>query len=265
MGAVPRTVVLAIDVSASMQANDIDPTRLSRGTQVARELLAFPARANVGVLLFSGRGYTLAHPTEDLSAVDFLIQGVGPTVTSPQDPGSMLSAAIIEATRLLEEGAQGGGERALILVSDGESGEAETEVMAAVRETASQGVLVHAIGVGTLTGGQIPVVGGSGETGGFVLDANGAPAVSRLQAPLLQRIATEGGGEYAHSDEEEALGRLKRVFQVSGSSTETAAAVEGPGLILLLTAMSLLLVLLDSVLDVLDRGRSLVSVSRRLE
>ena len=261
-GAGPRTVMVVIDVSASMQASDVAPTRLSRGTQVARELFASPASANVGVLLFAGERYALAHPTEDLSAVDFLIQGVVPTLTSPQDPGSMLSTAILEAALLLEEGAQSGGERAIILISDGESGEAEAEVIAAVREAASQGVLVHAIGVGTLAGGEIPVVGGSGQTAGFVLDANGAPAVSRLQAPLLQRIAAEGGGEYAHSEEEEGLQRLRRVFQ-SASQNEMTASFAGINLILLLTAVSLVLVFLDSVLEVLARGRGLLSRSRR--
>jgi Ca-activated chloride channel family protein len=263
-GPVPGTIIVAIDVSASMQANDVVPTRLSRGTQVARELLSSPAGGNVGVLLFAGQGYTLAHPTEDLNAVDFLIQGVGPTVASPQDPGSMLSTAILEAARLLEEGAQGGTERAIVLISDGESGEAEVEVMAAVRETASQGIVVHTIGVGTLTGGEIPVAGGSGEVAGFVLEANGAPAVSRMQAPLLQRIAAEGGGEYAHSDDREALERLRRVFQLAAVSTEPAGPVTGIDMILLLTSVSLVLVLLDSVLEVLDRGRSLISGSRKV-
>jgi Ca-activated chloride channel family protein len=264
-GVIRRNAILAIDVSASMQANDVIPSRLSRATQVARELLAPPANANVGVLLFAGQGYTFAHPSEDLRAVDFLIQGVGPTVVSPQDPGSMLSTAILEAARLLELGARNGGERAIILISDGESGEAEAEVVAAVREATSQGVVVHAIGVGTLTGGEIPIGGGSGETSGFVLDAAGTPVVSRLQTPLLQRIAGEGGGEYAHSEDEEALESLRRVFQVSGGgSAETPASVAGPDLILLFTAVSLLLVFVDSVLEALDRGRSLISGSRRL-
>jgi Ca-activated chloride channel family protein len=236
---------------------------LSRGTQVASELLASSESANVGLLIFAGQGYALAHPTEDLSAVDFLIHGVDSTVASTRDPGTMLSTAIIEAAGLLEEGAEDGGERAIILITDGESGEAETEVMAAVRETASQGIVVHTVGVGTLTGGEIPAVGSSAEMGGFVLDATGTPAVSRLQAPLLQRIAAEGGGEYAHSDDTEALERLRRVFQLSAVSTETAESIAGLDLILLLTSVSLFLVLLDSVLEVLDRGRSLVSGSRK--
>lgn len=248
------TVVVAIDVSASMQANDVLPSRLSQGIQVARDLVAPPANANVGVLLFAGHGYPLAHPTDDLSAVDFLMQGVGPSVSSPQDPGSMLSSAIIEAAMLLEEGTPGGGERSIILISDGESGEAEAEVLAAVRETASQGIRVHAVGVGTLTGGQIPAARASGQLAGFVLESNGAPAVSRLQAPLLQSIADEGGGAYAHFEETGDLERLRRMLQSTGPSSATAT-LASRDLTLLLTAVSLLLVVLDSVLEILDRRR----------
>jgi Ca-activated chloride channel family protein len=252
--AVRGTVVVAIDISASMQANDVVPSRLSQGIQVARELVAPPANANVGVLLFAGQGYPLAHPTDDLTAVDFLMQGVGPTVSSPQDPGSMLSSAILDAARLLEEGTPGGGERSIILISDGESGEAEAEVLAAVREAVAQDVRVHVVGVGTLTGGEIPAAGGSEQLAGFVLDANGAPAISRLQEPLLQTIADEGGGDYAHAEEAGDLERLRRMLQSTGPSSATAT-LASRDLTLLLTALSLLLVIVDSVLEILDRGK----------
>ena len=252
--AVRGTVVVAIDVSASMQANDVLPSRLSQGIQIARELIAPPANANVGVLLFAGHGYPLAHPTDDLDAVDFLMEAVGPSVSSPQDPGSMLSSAIFEATRLLEEGTPGGGDRSIVLITDGESGDAEAEVLAAVRETASQGVRVHTVGVGTLTGGQMPAAGGSGQLAGFLLDANGAPAVSRLQEPLLQSIADEGGGAYAHFEEAGDLEDVRRVLQSYGPEAATAS-LASRDLTLILTAISLVLVLLDSVLEIRDRGR----------
>jgi Ca-activated chloride channel family protein len=252
--AVRGTVVVAIDVSASMQANDVLPSRLSQAIRVARELVAPPANANVGVLLFAGQGYPLAHPTEDLRALDFLMQGVGPSVSSPQDPGSMLSTAILDAERLLDEGTPGGGERSIILISDGESGEAEAEVLAAVREAAARDVRVHTVGVGTPAGGEIPAARGSGQLAGFVLDANGAPAVSRLQEPLLQRIADEGGGDYAHSDETGDVQRLRRMLQSTGPGSATAT-LASRDLTLLLTALSLVLVVLDSLLELLDRGR----------
>ena len=150
-----KRVILAIDVSASMQAADVAPTRLALAVEVAGELLDALEDHRVGLLLFAGTGYPLAPPTHDHKALRFLLEGVTPTIASAYDPGSLLSVGIEEGVALLERQAlvtveTGGpavgagqpaqepvGERLIVLIADGETGENEEGVSRAV-ETARE-------------------------------------------------------------------------------------------------------------------------------
>lgn len=254
----PRTsVVLAIDVSASMQATDLFPTRLAQAVQIAGEVLERAEGTRVGLLLFAGKGYTLAPPTEDIEALTFLLRGVTPTIVSAQDPGSLLSAGIQDATTLLS--AQDGmGARAVVLISDGEAGEANEEIMAAVRDARADGVSVHTVGVGTLQGGEMLLPRGTYQMGGLVLDITGAPGISRLQEPLLQRIAQEGGGEYARAEDSAALRRMYRALQPGVQQQMVGPYLAGSDLTFVLASAGLLLLLLDSLLEAPVRGRRMI-------
>jgi Ca-activated chloride channel family protein len=110
-GPPPKDVVIAIDVSASMQAVDVPPTRLGRAVDVARELMdELGDEHRVGLLLYAGAGYPLAPPTHDHEALRFLLSGVVPTIASAQDPGSLISVGLKEGVALLEHVPAQGGE-----------------------------------------------------------------------------------------------------------------------------------------------------------
>jgi Ca-activated chloride channel family protein len=201
------SVVLGVDVSASMQSGDVSPTRLNQAVEAADEFLARASGARVGLLLFAAKGYVLAPPTEDLSALRALLSGVAPTTASAQDPGSLLSAGIRDAGVLLSQEALSD-ERMIVLISDGEAGEPDADVSAAVAAVTSEGVSVHTIGVGTRRGGEIRLPADAFREAGPVLDVTGSPAVSRLQDAVLRRVAREGGGRYLHADDAGALRRF---------------------------------------------------------
>ena len=132
------SAVIAVDVSVSMQAADVRPTRLARAVEAAEALLGGLEGTKVGLVLFAGGGYTLTPPTDDPEVAAFFLEGIGPTVMSFQDPGSLLTAGIGEAARLLiSEGASA--ESGIILITDGESGESEEAVLEAVRTVAARG------------------------------------------------------------------------------------------------------------------------------
>ena len=248
----PNAVVLAIDVSASMQAADIEPTRLARAAVIAREFLERAEGTRVGLILFAGKGYTIAPPTEDLAVLEFLLQGVAPTTASAQDPGSLLSAGIRHAATLLS--AQlGSEERAIVLLTDGEAGEADSEAMAAVHEATDQGITLHAIGIGTPRGGEMSLRRGTADTGGPVLDRTGNPGVSRLQEPLLRELAQEGGGAYAAGEDAAGLRGIYRTVRPTLGGTSGGAVVVGVDLTLLLIGGSLLLLLLEGLIDAWTR------------
>ena len=102
-GPPPKDVVIAIDVSASMQAGDVPPTRLARAVEVGQGLMeAIGDEHRVGLLLYAGTGYPIAPPTHDHGAMRFILSGVVSTIASAQDPGSLLSVGLSEGVALLQ-------------------------------------------------------------------------------------------------------------------------------------------------------------------
>lgn len=201
----PRRIVLAVDVSASMQALDTAPTRLARGLEVARELIGRLEGDEIGLLLFAGTPYPIAPPTSDHEALDYFLTALGPAMASAHDPGSLLAVGIREGAALA-----GGAEteRFVVLIGDGETREPEGMLLAAAEASLAQGTRIHAIGVGTPGGGEMVMPQATYQFGGPVVDETGAPVVSRMNGQLLESVAAAGGGGYARADDAAALEAL---------------------------------------------------------
>ena len=267
-----KSVILAIDVSASMQAADVAPTRLARAVEVAGELLDALEDHRVGLLLFAGTGYPIAPPSHDHQALRFLMEGVTPTIASAYDPGSLLSVAIEEGVSLLERRAplaveadplavgadpvaqERAGERLIVLVTDGETGESDEDVSRAVEVAVEAGIGIHTIGVGTEQGAGMIIPASAYQFGGPVLDVTGAPSTSRLREPPLRDVAAAGGGRYANARSGAQLRALTGELQASGSIPEQNPDDERPGwarydLPFLLGLGALVLILIESLLD----------------
>ena len=267
-----KRVILAIDVSASMQAADVAPTRLARAVELAGELLDALEDHRVGLLLFAGTGYSIAPATHDHQALRFFLEGVTPTIASAYDPGSLLSAGIEEGVSLLErqvplavemDGPAVGsdpvahepeGERLIVLVTDGETGENDEDVSRAVEMALEAGIGIHTIGVGTERGAGMIIPAGLYQFGGPVLDVTGAPSTSRLREPPLRDLAAAGGGRYANASSGAQLRALTGELLASGPISEQNADDEVPGwarydLPFLLGVGALLLILSESLLD----------------
>lgn len=260
-----RSVVLAIDVSASMQAVDVSPTRLAQVVQVARELLATLERDRVGLLLFAGAAYPLAPPTRDHEALDYLLRGLTPTIASFADPGTLVSVGIHEALRLFGDEGEHDGGRSIIVIGDGEAGEAEAAVTAAVEAAVAEGIVVHAIGIGTERGAGMVPPKGSYRAGRRILDARGAPAVSRLRVPLLRRIAEAGGGGYAAATDAAGLRSVHSAFEAPVREPvlqEAPPIWAGLDLTFYLALATLLCLLIESLLDVRLPGTAVVPARR---
>lgn len=268
-----KSVILAIDVSASMQATDVAPTRLARAVEVAGELLDALEDHRVGLLLFAGTGYPIAPPTRDHQALRFLLEGVTPTIASAWDPGSLLSAGIEEGVALLERqtlltvepdgpavdadpvAQEREGERLIVLLTDGEAGENDEDVSRAVEAAVEAGIGIHTIGVGTEQGAGMIIPTNAYQFGGPVLDATGAPSTSRLREPPLRALAAAGGGRYANAGSGAQLRALTGDLQTSESISERNPDEETPGwarydLPFLLGLGALVLILIESLLDV---------------
>ena len=272
-------VIIALDVSASMQAADVSPTRLASAVGIAQGLLDRLEDHRVGLLLFAGTSYPLAPPTHDHEALRFLLRGVTPTIASALDPGTRLSVAIEEAIVLLEREARvvaatrgepfavqpagAVGARHLVLIGDGDSGENDEEVEGAVEAASEADVEIHTVGIGTAVGAGMLMPVGTYQLGGPVLDASGARAVSRMQESLLRDVASRAGGQYADGGNQGALRQLgetlaEPVDDVDPRSSEEAPLLGRYDLPFVIGLVALVLVLMESLLDVgLPRRRSL--------
>lgn len=255
-----RSAVLAIDVSASMQASDVAPARLARGVQVAAELLDQFGDGRVGLLLFAGSAYPVAPLTPDRAALRYFLTGVTPTMASAHDPGTLLALGMREAAGFWTTEREPLEDRWIILISDGEAAEEESAVLAAAREARDRGIRVHAIGVGTAEGSGMLMPAAPYQLGGPVVDENGVPATSRLQEDLLRGIVEAGGGLYAHADDASALESQQRSLRPATDGEPWWVRYDQT-LLLILVALAGLLV--ESLLDLRLPSRPWRSRERR--
>jgi Ca-activated chloride channel family protein len=181
-------IFIALDLSQSMLAEDIAPSRLERARRFAADL-ALRLRGNkIGLILFAGNAYLQVPLTTDYAAVALFANSVSPE--NIPDQGTAIAAAIQVAKRYFSQSQQGG--KALVVISDGEDHEAAVpEALEGLRD---QGAVVFALGVGTAEGSFIPVQMDGQED--YKRDAQGAPVRSRLNAQMLRELAEKGGGRY---------------------------------------------------------------------
>lgn len=211
-----RNIVLALDVSKSMLARDLEPSRLEQERLLARRLMRAMQTDRFGLVAFAGRAYVLAPLTTDHGALALFVDALDPDIVS--FGGSALSAAIRQATDLVRGDRPGGARPAIVLVTDGEALEQDAAVHEAADRAAQLGVTVHTVGVGTRAGSLVPSVDPrTGRTRGFVEDENGQRVVSRLDADLLAEIARRGGGQYVDLSQSGSTDRLLDALREVGA------------------------------------------------
>ena len=184
-------LVIALDTSLSMLAEDVRPSRLERAKQEIVDVLSGLQGDRVGVVAFAGEAMALCPLTVDYSAALMLVRSVD--VYTISEPGSAIGEAIEKSTELFESAAEG--DRAIILITDGEDTDGDDPV-AAARAAAEKGIRVFAIGLGSPKGELIPERGSDGSVSGYKKDARGETVLSRLDEKTLEAVASASGGKY---------------------------------------------------------------------
>jgi Ca-activated chloride channel family protein len=182
-------LIVAVDTSRSMLANDIPPNRLQRVKLAVQDLLTELKGDRVGIIAFAGRAFLQAPLTIDYEAAAEALNDLD-TETIPEG-GTNISEAIAVATRTFGKSAMGN--RALIIFTDGE--ELQGDALKVAQTAADAGVRIFTIGVGTPEGSLIPLpsqMGGST----FVKDPNGQVVKSKLDEKRLREIAELTGGVF---------------------------------------------------------------------
>ncbi|HEX6065398.1 MAG TPA: VWA domain-containing protein [Longimicrobiales bacterium] len=188
-------IVLALDISKSMQARDVAPNRLERERLIVRRLLRDLTDARIGMVVFAGRAYILAPLTNDQSSLQLFVDALDPDIVS--QGGSSLASAITQSAALARGPEGAAGERAVILITDGEAHEGEDEIMEAAERAQRSRVKIFTIAVGTEQGAPVPETDPeSGRIISYKKDPFGETVISRRNTELLRDIARATGGRY---------------------------------------------------------------------
>ncbi len=183
-------IAFVIDVSSSMEARDVAPSRMEEARREAVTLLERLQGSRVGVVAFAGDAVRLCPLTLDQAAVRLTLETIGPGTVS--EPGSDLGRALRMGLKLLPAGRRD--EQAMVVWTDGE--DLEGHAREAILELRRAGLRVFVVGVGTAAGDVIPILDVTGLTVDVKRDENGEVVRSRLDEPLLREVARGTGGSY---------------------------------------------------------------------
>lgn len=183
-------IVVALDVSASMDAQDVLPSRLEKAKLAIQELLRGAEGNLFGLVLFAGDAYVQFPLTSDIDSALVFVNAASSRSISRQ--GTAIEDALRLALDTLDERISSSS--VIVLMTDGENHDGEP--LRAAQDAADRGVTIHVIGYGTPDGDVIPVYDANGTVIEFKTDRANNLVVTRLDEPILQEIAETTGGLY---------------------------------------------------------------------
>jgi Ca-activated chloride channel family protein len=185
-------LMVAIDVSNSMLAEDLSPNRLTAAKLAMERLIARLKNDKIGMIVFAGEAFIQLPLTSDYSAAKLFLQTINTNIVPTQ--GTAIGAAIELAAESFPDEASAN--RALIILTDGENH--EDDAIAAAESARKKGIKVFTVGMGSPSGSPIPVFSG-GQQNGFRQDNDGNTVVSSLNEDMLKEISVAGNGSYVRA------------------------------------------------------------------
>ena len=197
-------LIVALDVSNSMLAQDLKPNRLVKAKQEINAIIDRLKGDRIGIVAFAGEAFTQCPLTLDYSAARFLLNSIDNMSVSQQ--GTSLSAAMVRATDGFEKLEKK--HKVLLLMTDGE--DQEGGVIEAAEEARKEGIKIYTVGIGNPQGEPIPVLDRKGIQVGFKKDETGQIVVTKLDEETLQKVALATGGKYYRATAGEM--ELEKIF-----------------------------------------------------
>ena len=189
-------IMIALDVSLSMKAEDIKPNRLESAKQEISRMLDKLQNDRVGLIVFAGESYLQLPLTTDYAAARLILSTID--VDAVPVPGTAIGSAIRLAMKSFVAGEQK--HKVLILITDGENH--EDDAIAAAKEAHEQGVVIHTIGMGLPDGAPIPVYQDNRMVG-YKRDEDGTTVITKLDEQALTQIAEAGGGTFIRASNQQ--------------------------------------------------------------
>jgi Ca-activated chloride channel family protein len=183
-------VVIALDVSLSMLAEDIKPNRLEKAKHEIGTFIDQLQGDRIGLVAFAGRAFVQCPLTLDYGAAKMILDSMTPDLIPV--PGTAVAEAIRKAAEAFV--GQERKHKVLILITDGEDHGGDP--LEAAKAASREGVVVYTVGIGSVQGVPIPVVDERGDPSGFKKDRSGSVVTTKLDEITLEKIALETGGKY---------------------------------------------------------------------
>jgi Ca-activated chloride channel family protein len=235
-------VVLAMDASLSMLADDERPTRLERMKQEVRRFRAASPGDRIALIAFAGRAYVLSPLTSDDGALELFLDNLDPSIVG--QPGTALAPAITGALDLLQA-AQGGAGKAIVLLTDGEGFDDRAEAIKAAQRARQLDVRLIAVGFGTPGGTSIPLRTTNGVEA--KRDENGDIVITRYEPETLAEVARVAEGEFIPAEVSNKGARIARALSTLEAKQRAAAAgLAMPARYQWLLGLAVLLLLFDA-------------------
>ena len=239
-----KDIFIAVDLSQSMNATDIGPSRLQRIKFELKNLIkSFPSD-RIGLIIFSSEAFMQCPLTFDQAVIQLYIDGLN-TGLVPNSGTDLTAPLRMALDRFLKDESQEVKAKSVILISDGENFGDDLEGI--VSDLADNNVKVFSLGIGTQQGSQIP------RGNGVVIDpATGTPAISKLESNSLRLASSETSGEYFEiSDETQQLGDLiATIDRLEGGIANTRMVEASSNKYFYFLLVALGLALLDMILPI---------------
>jgi len=184
-------VIIALDVSNSMLAEDIQPDRLTRAKQAISRLVDDLSNDKIGLIVFAGDAYTQIPVTTDYISAKMFLSTINPDMVPKQ--GTSIGAAINLGMRSFSPGEEKS--KALVIITDGENHEDDPVSMA--EEAAKAGIVIHTIGIGSVEGVPVRVIINGRRD--FLKDVEGNTVISKLDEDILKKVALSANGTYVRA------------------------------------------------------------------
>ena len=230
-----QSLVIALDLSRSMNAQDISPNRLTRAKLKILDILERRQGAQVALIVYSANAFTVTPLTSDTDTIIALINSIDTSIMPSR--GSYPALAIDKGLQLLNQASVSNGE--IILVTDGGI---TSDSFSSAQKLRDEGYRLSALGIGSMNGAPIPK-----ETGGFITDNTGQITISRLEVDDLKDLVEIGGGSYTSitSNDQDIDTLLSEVYSAVRESDDSVTTDQwkefGPWLLLIVVPFGSLL------------------------
>ncbi len=206
--------MIAIDVSNSMLATDVSPSRLDKAKMLFSNMVDKMQNDKVGVVVFAGDAFVQLPITNDYVSAKMFLDQINPSMIRVQGTDMGLAIDLCVKSFTTKEGVS----RAIFLITDGEDNE-EGAVRAA-QIAAKKGIHVYVLGIGSPEGAHVPIPG----TNQYIIDEQGEPVVTKLNEQMCRQIAEEGKGAYIYVNnssaaQEQLASHVDRLGKTSMEST----------------------------------------------